>query len=518
MTGDEVVRRLRAHQQGRALPSGETLRLPRLDAIQQLIVAFVKMGGESAPWGIAYGPPNKLPTILSVAEPRRRDDVAEMMAKFAPVLLTHLNHPQYSRFGPDPEAQVPPFQVWLPNDSHLEMLHHLAYAYSFTRAEDLSRRKRLRALGFASGWLFREAQRPGQVIVAVAAQVLREAYTFPAEMTRQGHLGFLLAWLQSSGNRDVRLLAAAEAERQPVSTSLDPADERNELQPYLDMFNEAGDSGDTGRAERGRRNIEKFLHRELERRFRLTADAIEVMRRDPRRENQYLHKLVDESMKEHVLQYRRIEAKKDDAEDGPAFTPSPETDRYPAAAGSRYYIQQASEEFRELLLIHDDRELQAGVIAAGEGIAGTIVDVWDEGEGRRKRPIWLVETDSDLPLRLREDAEVCVVGLRDRKLRILEIAPRQPSGRVFKLEVTALKNEPRGNTGSVRPATDPRLKRTRVVLVKTSMDQISRRKSGMIWKKDVPGAWLTHNVPNVIGADLPEEVAEDLTEIDRGRR
>src|SRR6185436_620394 len=134
-----------------------------------------------------------------------------------------------SPFGRDPERKVPPFQVWVPNDSHVEMLHHIAYSYTFNRAPDLTRRKKLRALGHACGWLFREAQRPGQMIVMAASQVLREAYTFPSETTRQGHLGFLLAWLQTSGGRDVRMEAADEAERLPMSTSLDPVDEREEL-------------------------------------------------------------------------------------------------------------------------------------------------------------------------------------------------------------------------------------------------------------------------------------------------
>ena len=69
------------------------------------------------------------PKVLTVPEPRTRDAVAEMMLEFAPALLTHVHHPQRSSpFGPDPEARLPPFQVWLPNDTHLEMLHHLAYA------------------------------------------------------------------------------------------------------------------------------------------------------------------------------------------------------------------------------------------------------------------------------------------------------------------------------------------------------------------------------------------------------
>ena len=84
------------------------------------------MGGESAPWGLAYGHPGKTPKVLTVAEPRTRDAVADIMLEFAPSLLTHVHHPQFSSFGPDPEARLPPFQIWLPNDTHLEMLHHLA--------------------------------------------------------------------------------------------------------------------------------------------------------------------------------------------------------------------------------------------------------------------------------------------------------------------------------------------------------------------------------------------------------
>jgi hypothetical protein len=35
----------------------------------------------------------------------------------------------------------------------------------------------------------------------------------------------------------------------------------------------------------------------------------------------------------------------------------------------------------------------------------------------------------------------------------------------------------------------------------------------MIWNRDVPGAWLTHSVPQVPEADLPGDVGEDLSEI-----
>ncbi len=513
MTVDEVVRRLRAFDKGKPLPFGEKLRVPRLTDEQILVLAFVRMGGESAPWGVAYGRPGKAPKVLTVPEPRTRDAVADMMLEVAPTLLTHLNHPQFSSFGPDPEARLPPFQVWLPNNAHLEMLHHLAYAYTFTRFGKRERWMRLRSLGRATSWVFREAHRPSQMVVMPASRVLTDAYSFPAETTRQGHLGFLLAWLRTRGGQAARVQAALEAERLSVSTSMDPAVERRELAPYVDVYNEARRNGDEKTINRAARRIHRVLSEELRRRFALTEAAIATLRADRRKENAELPKFVEESMREHRLQYRRVEQNRDDAEDGPAFTPSPETDRYPAAAASRFYVHEASEDHFDRLLVHDDRELQARLVATGEAIAGTIVDVRNERQGRRTVPVWVVESQGDLPLRLREDTNVCVVGLPSRRLRIRTIEQRSRGGYRFELQVTALVTVPRTRASGVLPATDPRLKRRGVVLVKPSMDQISRRKSQLIWNKDVPGGWLTHALPEVRAARLPAGVAEDLREL-----
>src|SRR5437773_2070337 len=103
MTSHDVVRRLRAMAKGRPLPNGETLRVPKLGASviesNTLILAFVRMGGESTPWGVAFGHPGKRPEILTIPEARNRDAVADMMAAFAPVLLEHLYHLRYSSDG-----------------------------------------------------------------------------------------------------------------------------------------------------------------------------------------------------------------------------------------------------------------------------------------------------------------------------------------------------------------------------------------------------------------------------------
>ena len=95
------------------------------------------MGGESTPWGIAFGHPGKRPEVLTVPEPRTRDYVADMMAKFAPALLDHVLHPKFNAAGRiegtgGRRPELPLRQVWLPNRSHLEMLHCVAYSYHRT--------------------------------------------------------------------------------------------------------------------------------------------------------------------------------------------------------------------------------------------------------------------------------------------------------------------------------------------------------------------------------------------------
>lgn len=521
MTSHDAVRRLMAYAAGKPEPSGETLRVPKpeksISAKDILILSFVRMGGESAPWGLAFGKPGRRPDVLSVAEPRTRDYVADMLAEFAPILLTHLMHPRFDVIGRiDPRRgerpELPLKQVWLPNRSHLEMLHCIEYAYYRTRYGSESRQELLQTLARACGWLFREGQRQGQLVTMVASDVLSEAFTFPADDLRQGHLGFLLAWLTTKGDGATRAAAAEDSERHSMSTNLDPEFERTELEPEVELFNAARADGDASKMERSTKVIKRRLSEELIRRWELTESAIEVLQRDKRRENAGVQRLVKASLDEHYRQYLRIEHKFDDPEDGPPFSPSPETDRHPAAAGSRYYVYASSAELRDRLLVHDDREMQAELVAKGEAIDGAITNIEVSKEGRKTRVYWTVESDGTLPLRLREGQSLCLIGCDRRHVEILDIdQPDQKTNR-FEFEVT--KGKTLEEKGLLR-ADDRRLIQRRVILVEPPMDGISRRKSAAIWKKDGPGHWITHSPAKGPGSDLPDDVAENLTEITR---
>src|SRR5207245_11282338 len=143
---------------------------------------------------------------------RNRTVGADMAAEFAPALLPHFRHRDYDRTSPTGPQQIGPLrQLWLPNGTHRDMLHFIAYAYTFTRVGERDRAKTLNKLGRATGWLFREAMRPGQQTVMVASEALQTAYTFPAEDVRQAHLGLLLAWVATKGGRDASLGGAQKA-------------------------------------------------------------------------------------------------------------------------------------------------------------------------------------------------------------------------------------------------------------------------------------------------------------------
>ena len=520
MTGHQAVRRLMAFAAGKPLPHGETLCVPKpgrtLVPDDALVVAFVRMGGESSPWGVAFGHPGRKPDVLMVPEARTRDYVADMMAEFAPVLLRHVLHPRFDDAGKvevigGKRPELPLRQIWVPNRSHLEMLHCIAYAYHRTRYGSAARQELLRALARACGWLFREANRPGQLFTMVATDVLSEAYTFPADDLRQGHLGFLLAWLNTKGRRGGRLAAAEEAERQSMSTSLDPEFERTELAPDVETFNDARAGDDEQRMKGPERRIRKSLTGELVHRWELTCEAIQVIERDRRRENLGVGRLVKATQDEHYRQYLRIEQKFDDPEDGPAFTPSPETDLYPAAAASRYYVCASSDELRDRLLVHDDREMQAELVASGEALNGTMVEIATAKEGGKTRVYWTVDTDGRLPLRLREGGFLCPLGCDRRQVQILSIEQPDPETNRFEFEVT--KGKTLHEPPNLKRADNRALVGSRVTLVAPPMDGIARRKSVAIWNRDVPGSWLTHARPRGTGSDLPDDVAEDSSEV-----
>jgi hypothetical protein len=454
-----------------------------------MILAFVRMGGESRPWGIAFGHPHEEPSILTVPEGRNRDLVAGMAARFAPALLSHLRSPALMHPPTDGTPSLLPVrQVWLPNPSHLEMLHHLAYAYTFTRSGDEAQGT-LNALGRACSWLFRSAQRPGGQVTVVATRALREAFRFPAEDVRQGHLGYLMAWFGGEG-RPATNEALHDAERLSIATTLDPAVERG-FESFVDAWHER--QGDAEAQSQTARQIHDGLAPELRRRFALTVAAWDLLRTDGRSENRFVGDLVEDSVQDQWWNWGRIEAAF--AQGERPYVASVETDRDPRGAAAAYEEAAAAAELVRSKLLHDDQELLAEAIADGDAFAGTIVRVDDEGIGRTTVPVWTIEDRSGGPLRIREGSSVCVVGLPNRTGQVREIRSGH-GAREFDVVLTNLKTKPKQAVGQLAvPANDPAWVGQRVAFAEAG-GSFAIAKRNKLWAPDQPGAWLTQSRPS----------------------
>ena len=116
--------------------------------------------------------------------------------------------------------------------------------------------------------------------------------------------------------------------------------------------------------------------------------------------------------------------------------------------------------------------MQAELIANGKAISGPIINVRELRNGRKKLPMWTIESDGTLPLHLRENDALCVVGLAGRQGRIRRI--ESVDGRYqIEIEITVWKNA-RG-TG-VPAASDRRLTGTVVTLVEPDYEGLATRR------------------------------------------
>jgi hypothetical protein len=494
--------RLLAWNEGRPLPLGTTLGWPRAQDADRMVLAFVRMAGESGPWGAIYGQPGTSPTLLTVAEPRNPDEVAQLGLKLWEGLKGHLPSPEDLAFdaGLDEEAKADKLrevvrerQLWLPGPSHVAMLHFLDYRYTHASAGEPEVVAKLNALGRACGWLFRESTRPGQVRVLDATRRLRSAFTFPADTPRQQHLGFLLGWLTSSGTRDVRLEAARVRERESVGITMDPELERRGLAEAVERYSAAKDDAELGKPPAAA--IQAVLQGELARRYRLTLEALAAFDADGRPPNPKLGSILALGADEFFYQYWRRESRAASITDpeAPRFIGNdPETDFHPSAAAARYFAHLHAAELTLSELVHGDPELVEAAVNSGDALRGRITRVVDEGLSRAVVPVWTVEAAADGPLRFREGSEVCVAGLRGRTGPVRSLVTDRGT-RTVVIEIRGWKGE-RPDDGAPA-ADDPALVGTEVVLLDAGVVGLSLKKSIRVWDASGPGAWLTHSAP-----------------------
>lgn len=496
-----IARKIKAWQIGQPLPRYDTIHHAIMPPDQTMIVAFVRMAGESRPWGIAWGAAGTAPTLRSVPDGRVRDDVAVLCAAFAEDLLEHLRVHNWTF---DPAPQKPELedlrQVWLPNGQHVAMLHQLSYAYSQTKYggqnQDI-----LRALGRVAGWMFRDTSRVGSQHVVSASSLLGDSYLFPAQDVRTAHLGYQMAWLTTDGDRDDRLAAATEAEGLTISPTLNPALERDQLSDLVSKWHYSRRDGvDTHTPAE---EIDSILGEELRRRWNLTEDAYHLMADNERPVNAGVGELVRLAHSEFWFQHQRIELRLNDPSQGPAFVAHPETDFHGSAAASRYLIHAAADEAYIGYLIHDDPALFREALDEGRAFEAHVLRVDDAGIGRSTIPRWRLRLDPSLPHRLRENARVAPYGSRGHEATIIDLETTADDLLVT-IEWTSRKTKPLSGPLPAKPVDDAWIG-VDVAFVQSDAASLTQRRSQRVWAaSNGPGAWLTHGK-----ASAPMEISGD---------
>ncbi len=518
MTVREIARKLRAWEAGHPIPRYDTIHHAVVPQEQAFIVAFVRMAGESRPWGIAWGTAGTTPTIQSVPDGRVRDDVSVLCAEFGEALLEHMRVHNWT-YDPVDQNALPAAlrQVWLPNGQHVAMLHQLNYTYSQTRFGGLNQ-DILRALGRLAGWLFRDSFRTGTQHLVNASAALADAYVFPAQAVRTAHLGYQLAWLAGPEGRDERMAAAMAAERLPVSPTLDPEVDRDQLSGLVERWQERRREGaDTTEASV---QISSVLEPELRRRWELTEQAYRLLADNERPVNAGLPALVAEAHNEFWFQHQRIELRYNDPAQGPAFIAHPETDYHGSAAASRYLIHAAAEEAHVGHLIHDDHEMFNEALDEGKALRANVVIVRDLGSGRTTTPQWELHLDPNVPHRLRESARLVPYGSRGHEATVVSV-DADSDALVVAVEWTGRKTMPLACGIGAKPV-DTAWVGQEVAFVVSDAADLTKRRSSRVWKaKDGPGAWLTHSAVPVqveITTDAGDSdlLVDDVRQLEHG--
>ena len=418
MDNKQVASRLQAWFDGRPLPNGST-RSFRISE-DSLVIALVRMGGESTPWGISVGSPHSKPELFTVADPREPQARARMIGEFANYLLKYFCHPRLNASESALQAGGPIKQLWIPDPSHLDLLHQIAYGYAFANGP-LDDMADLNDLGRLLNCLFIQWQHPGQQMVMIISDCLRSMYTFPASPVRQHHLGFLTAWLADDRTRTERLANATEAEETSISTTIDGAIERKLLNPLLERFTKTGRTDEVVGRE-----IRNIIEHQLNDRWNTAVNGLRSITTDKREENPGVTTLAGISANSwNQLWVRNVNFERKGQQ---TFWPALETDKSPTSAAISANKRALAATQSKEALAHGDQELAMDLINSGHGMVCEVNQSL-KTEGDLKH--FTVEYSIPSNLDVRIGTSFCPFGQQDIELTVLE---NDPAKHIVRLE------------------------------------------------------------------------------------
>lgn len=458
------------------------------------------MSGETRPWGIAFGTESNGPTLYTVANGRDWVAIQEMLESFAIEFIQYFRVENYT-FDPITKDNVPledPPQIWLPNSSHIDVLHFINYMFWRSRAEDPMVEYRT-TLARLCGWLFRESKLTGQQLVVDAASALRQNYVFPVDDVTISNPSAALSWLESRDSIAEQLSVARAFGQDAAGITMEPALEillqdllKNEVENEFD--------------------IKLILNGELERRWSTAVAAFNALRDDSRESNTGTQSLLADSLNRFVFGFQGPERQRSDENAGVAFTPHPETDNHGSAAAASYFEMQAADSRFLPALIHDDEELLKDALFTGHAIAGYVVGVSTLPSGPRSKEIfWVLRVEARDDFRIREGETLSPMGDPGHSVKVTSIEYINETQMDITLHWKNRKTMALGKLQLHTPGDDAWMTE-KVYFVPLDSSEFDKQAKSKVWSaREGRGAWLTHGR----GASSPDiKVIDDVIQIE----
>jgi hypothetical protein len=177
---EEVLTRAVARHLRHAIPNRETSSIAS-DPRGVIGIATIKIVTEEHVQAIAYGRLDASPAVTTRLDPIGRD-VADLLP-FANFLC---------RAADDAIANDGELRIWVPHAATLQTIDLLGHRY--WRNENAP--SEVQRMGMICRVIAHEATVPGQQLVAIASELLREHVTTGQAPIEDGHLGAQLAWLE----------------------------------------------------------------------------------------------------------------------------------------------------------------------------------------------------------------------------------------------------------------------------------------------------------------------------------
>lgn len=475
----QVIRKLRAFEAGRAIAKFSTIHTYLADA--PAFLAFVRMSGETRPWGIAFGTEATGPKLYSVVDGRNFSAIQKIIEDFAIDLVEFFRVENFT-FDPITKENLlldSPPQIWVPNSSHVDMLHFINYMFWKSRAEDGMQEYRA-TLARLSGWLFRESKFPGSQLVIDSAKVLRENYVFPVDDMSISNPSSALEWLKPNGTISSHLEDARKYAQDAAGITLEPEVEVR-LQALLKD------------SEKNEFDINLIINSELERRWSVAVQVNKALMADKREMNSGTKSLLSDSLTRFVFGFQGQERQRADENAGPPFTPHPETDNHGSAAAASYFDLQAAESKLLPALIHDDEELLKDALFSGHAIAGNVVEVKTVPSGPRSKEIfWVLRVQARDDFRIREGESLAPMGDPGHSVKVVSLEFFDETQIDLTLHWKNRKTMPLGKNQLFTPGSDEWLTE-KIYFVPQDSSEFDKQARSKVWSaREGRGAWLTH--------------------------